>query len=108
MRSGKPWTACKSHRDALGLIDYPGKLSASGKRPRFHLTTGQTKLAAYLPEIEVALAAAGQPRTWLRRPIRTPPFAGRSPVKLMAERDGEGMGDVLQFLNRAVLRRSLR
>jgi hypothetical protein len=35
-------------------------------------------------------------------------FSGRSPVKLMAERDGEGMGDALQFLNRAVLRRSLR
>jgi hypothetical protein len=35
-------------------------------------------------------------------------FSGRSPIKLMAERDGEGMGDVLQFLNRAVLRRSLR
>jgi hypothetical protein len=27
---------------------------------------------------------------------------------MMAERDGGGMGDVLQFLNRAVLRRSLR
>jgi hypothetical protein len=32
--------------DALSLIDYPGKLSASGKRPRFHLTTRQTKPAA--------------------------------------------------------------
>ena len=45
--------------DALGLIDYPGKLGASGKRPRFHLTTRQTKLAGYLPEIQAALAAGG-------------------------------------------------
>jgi hypothetical protein len=36
------------------------------------------------------------------------PFRGRSPVKLMAKRGGEGMGDVLQFLNRAVLRRYRR
>jgi hypothetical protein len=26
------------------LIDYPGKVAASGKWPRFHLTTRQTKL----------------------------------------------------------------
>jgi hypothetical protein len=94
--------------DALGLIDYPGKLGASGKRPRFHLTTRQTKLAGYLPEIEAALAAAGQTTAWLRRPIRSEPFAGRPPVKLMAEQPGEGAAAVLQFLNRAALRKSLR
>jgi hypothetical protein len=94
--------------DALGLIDYPGKLSASGKRPRFHLTTRQTKLAAYLPEIEAVLAAAGQTTAWLRRPIRSAPFGGRAPVKLMAEQPGEGAAAVLQFLNRAALRKSLR
>jgi Protein of unknown function (DUF2384) len=94
--------------DALGLIDYPGKLSASGKRPRFHLTTRQTKIAAYLPEIEVALAAAGQTTAWLCRPIRSAPFAGRTPVKLMAEQPGEGAAVVLQFLNRSALRKSLR
>ena len=31
--------------DALGMIDYPGKLAASGKRPRFRLTTRQTRRA---------------------------------------------------------------
>jgi Protein of unknown function (DUF2384) len=94
--------------DALGLIDYPGKLAPSGKRPRFHLTTRQTKLAGYLPEIEAALAAAGQTTAWLHRPVRSAPFAGRAPVKLMAEQPGEGAAAVLQFLNRAALRKSLR
>jgi hypothetical protein len=68
----------------------------------------QTHLASYLPEIEAALRATGEAPSWLVRPNRSVPFRGSSPVKLMAERDGEGMADVLQFLNRVVLRRSLR
>ena len=94
--------------DALALIEYPGKVAASGKRPRFHLTTRQTKLAGFLPEIEAALAAAGQTLAWLRRPIRSAPFSGRTPIKLMAEQPGEGAAAVLQFLTRAALRKSLR
>jgi hypothetical protein len=94
--------------EALELIAYAGKIGPSGKRPRFRLSTRQTHLAFYLPEIEAALQAIGEAPGWLVRPNRSAPFRGRSPVKLMAERDGEGMGDVLQFLNRAVLRRSLR
>jgi hypothetical protein len=46
--------------DALELIGYPGKIGASGKRPRFRLSTRQTRLAAYLPEIEAALHAIGE------------------------------------------------
>lgn len=99
---------CQCAAAGVGLIDYPGKVAASGKRPRFHLTTRQTKLASYLPEIEAALTAAGQTTAWLRRPIRSAPFAGRSSVKLMAEQPGEGEAAVLQFLNRAALRKSLR
>ena len=45
--------------DALELIGYPGKIGSSGKRPRFRLTTHQTRLAGYLPEIEAALEIAG-------------------------------------------------
>ena len=94
--------------EALELITYAGKIGPSGKRPRFRLSTRQTHLASCLPEIEAALQAIGETPGWLVRRNRSVPFRGRSPVKLMAERDGEGMGDVLQFLNRAVLRRSLR
>ncbi len=94
--------------EALELIAYAGKIGPSGKRPRFRLSTRQTHLASYLPEIEAALQAISEAPGWLVRPNRPVPFRRRSPVKLMAERDGEGMGDVLQFLNRAVLRRSLR
>ena len=94
--------------EALELIAYAGKIGPSGKRPRFRLSTRQTHLASYLPEIEAALQAIGEAPGWLVRRNRSVPFRGCSPVKLMAERGGKGMGDVLQFLNRAVLRRSLR
>ena len=59
---------------ALDLIGYPGKLPASGKRPRFHLTTLQTRRASFLPEIENALGAIGEDPSWLRRRIRSAPF----------------------------------
>jgi len=94
--------------DALALIGYPGKIGPSGKRPRFRLTTRQARLARYLPEVEAALQAAGQAPAWLKRRNRAAPFSGRAPVTLMAERDGEGAAEVLQFLNRAVLQKSLR
>ena len=94
--------------EALGLIGYPGKIGSSGKRPRFRLTTHQTKLAGYLPEIEAALEAAGLMPAWLLQRNRAAPFSGRSPIKWIGDRDGEGVAEVLQFLNRAVLRRSLR
>jgi hypothetical protein len=45
--------------EALELISYPGKIGPSGKRPRFRLSTRQTHLASYLPEIEVTLQALG-------------------------------------------------
>ena len=92
----------------VSLIGYPGKIGPSGKRPRFRLTTHQTRLAGYLSEIEAALEAAGLTPAWLLQRSRAGPFSGRSPTKLIAERDGEGAAEVLQFLNRAVLRKSLR
>jgi hypothetical protein len=67
-----------------------GKIGPSGKRPRFRLTTHQTRLAGYLPAIETALEAAGLTPAWLIQRDRAAPFSGRSPIKLMAERDGEG------------------
>ena len=83
---------------ALDLIGYPGKIGTSAKRPRFRLMTRQARLAAYLPEIEAALEAAGQAPAWLRRRNRAAPFSGRAPVDLMAEKDGEGAAEVLLFL----------
>jgi hypothetical protein len=94
--------------EALELIAYAGKIGPSGKRPRFRLSTRQAHLASYLPEIEVALQAIGEPPGWLLRSNHSVPFRGCAPIKLMAERGGESMGDVLQFLTRAVLRRSLQ
>ena len=45
---------------ALELIEFPGKLGASGKRPRFRFTTRQRRITSYLSEIDAALAAAGE------------------------------------------------
>ena len=89
--------------DALELIGYPGKIGPSGKRPRFRLTTHQTRIAGHLPKSR-HLEAAGLTPAWLLQRNRAAPFSGRSPIKLMAERDSEGSGEVLQYLNRAVLR----
>jgi len=93
---------------ALELIGYAGKVEKAGKRPRFRLSSRQTHLAAYLPEIEAALQTIGEGPAWLQRRNRSAPFSGRAPIKLMVERDGEGAAEVLQFLNRAALKRSLR
>jgi hypothetical protein len=38
---------------ALELIEFPGKLGASGKRPRFRFTTRQQRITSYLPEIAI-------------------------------------------------------
>ena len=93
---------------ALEFIGYPGKLPASGKRPRFRLTTLQTRRASFLPEIENALGAIGEDPSWLRRRIRTAPFSGRTPVDVMADNDGAGLAVVVRHLNRAALRKAVR
>jgi len=90
---------------ALELIRYPGKLPASGKRPRFHLNTLQTRLATYLGQIEAALRASGESPDWLRRRNRAAPFGGRTPLAVMA--DEGGMAAVLQALNIGLMRKAL-
>jgi hypothetical protein len=37
---------------ALELIEFPGKLGASGKRLRFRFTTRQQRIGSYLPEMD--------------------------------------------------------
>ena len=92
---------------ALELIEFPGKLGASGKRPRFRFTTRQQRITSYLPEIDAALAAAGKDRAWLHRKIQAPPFSRRTPIEHMVMHGMEGMANVLQTLNRAVMRAAL-
>jgi hypothetical protein len=93
--------------DALGLIDYPGKLPASAKRPRFRLTTRQTRLAHSLAEVGVALEAAGETPVWLQRRNPAPPFAGHTPLAIMVAGSGQGISEVMRFLTRLALRRSV-
>jgi hypothetical protein len=57
---------------ALELIQFPGKLGKSGKRPRFRFTTRQRRITSYLPEIDAALVAAGKDQGWLHRKIQAP------------------------------------
>jgi hypothetical protein len=87
-----------SDADALDLIGYPGKLPPSGKRPRFRLTTRQTRMA---------LEAIGETPAWLRQRNRSAPFSGKAPLAVMADGSGDGIGVVMRFLTRLALRRSM-
>jgi hypothetical protein len=92
---------------ALELIGFPGKLGASGRRPRFRFTTRQQRITSYLPEIDAALAAAGKDQAWLHRKIQAAPFLGRTPVEHMTAHGMDGMADLLRLLNRAAMRTAL-
>jgi hypothetical protein len=92
---------------ALELIEYPGKLGASGKRPRFRFTTRQQRITAYLPEIDAALSAAGRDQRWLHRKIRAAPFSGRTPIEYILAHGMDGMAALLQILNREAMRVTL-
>ena len=93
--------------DALNLIGYPEKLPASGKRPRFRLTTRQTRTAKPLAEVGTALEAVGETPAWLSRRNRSAPFSGRTPLAVMAAGNDEGISEVMRFLARLALRRSV-
>jgi hypothetical protein len=93
--------------DALNLIGYPGKLPASGKRPRFRLTTRQTRTANALAEVGTALEAVGKTSAWLRQRNRSAPFSGGAPLAVMVAGNDEGIGEVMRFLARLALRRSI-
>jgi hypothetical protein len=92
---------------ALALIEYPGKLGASGKRPRFRFTTRQQRITSYLPEIDTALTAAGKEPVWLHRKILSAPFPRRTPIEYMLTHGMDGMEDVLHLLNRTAMRVAL-
>ena len=64
---------------ALELIEFPGKLGMSGKRPRFRFTTRQQRITSYLPEIDAALVAAGKDQ------VPESGRAGRTPEELARE-----------------------
>jgi hypothetical protein len=92
---------------ALELIEFPGKLGKEGKRPRFRFTTRQQRITSYLPEIDSALPAAGKNQDWLHRKIQRSPFSRRTPIEHMVAHGMDGMADVLQVLNRAVMHAAL-
>jgi hypothetical protein len=86
---------------ALELINYQGKLSAAGQRPRFRLSAEQAKTVATMLEIDSALATAGIDRAWLCQPSEK---TQRSPLDLM--RAGE-TDEVLRSLTQTTLQASL-
>jgi hypothetical protein len=90
---------------ALELIQYPGKMPRSGKRPRFRLLSSQQRLTSYLAELEAALAAAGHQPEWLHRKSRA--FAGRSPLDIIIQEGTGGAAEVLRALNRAAMKKAL-
>lgn len=88
--------------DALNLIGYPGIPPASGKRPRFRLTARQTRTAKALAEVGTALEAVRETSAWLRQRNRSAPLA-----LMVAGNNDEGIGEVMRFLARLALRRSV-
>jgi hypothetical protein len=92
---------------ALELIDYPGKIGSSGKRPRLRFTTRQKRATSYLAEIDRALAAVGRNHHWLHRKIQGEAFSDRAPIQHVIARGLVGAGDVLQVLNREAMRAAL-
>ena len=92
---------------ALELIGYPGQITASGKRPRFRLTTRQQRITTYLAEIDAAVAAAGKDGAWLHRKIQGAPFSRQTPIQHMIAQGTNGAADVLRVLNLATMRAAL-
>jgi len=93
---------------ALELIEFPGKLGASGKRPRFRFTTRQRRTTSYLAEINAMLDAVAQSPDWLHRKIGAAPFPRHSPVQHMAALGQSGAVDVLRLLTRTAMRASVQ
>src|ERR1700722_4749029 len=89
---------------ALELIEFAGKLGEPHKRPRFRFSPHQKQLTTYLAEIDAALSAIGQEPAWLGSKNHAPPFLGQTPFTFMVENGEEGMAEVLQSLNKMVLR----
>jgi hypothetical protein len=51
--------------------------------------------------------AAGKDPAWLHRKIQRSPFSCRTPIEHMLARRMDGMANVLQVLNRAVMQAAL-
>jgi hypothetical protein len=96
---------------ALTLIDRPGGLGASGRRPRFSLTPEQARRLEYLRDVDAALRESwgpAEPRQWLGRTNPDPVFAGRSPLEHMLRGGLPAIAEVLRFLHHWGLKQSLK
>lgn len=92
---------------ALPLIDRPGGLTRSGKRPRFSLSTEQGRRLAYLLEIDANLQRTGEDAGgWIMRRNAARTFRGSSPLDYMTAHGLQGFAETLKFLNRRALERS--
>jgi hypothetical protein len=92
--------------EALQLIASARTVGKNGKRPKFRFITRQIQIATLLAEIDTALAAAGHDPSWLRRRVRSK-LAEKSPLQHMMDGGEQAMVDVLNSLNRDVLKASL-
>ena len=93
---------------ALELIGYAGEYREGGQAAAVSLVVATDALGGLPARNQGALQSIGEGLAWLQSRNRSAPFSGRTPIKLMIERDGEGLAEVLQFLNLAALKRSLR
>jgi hypothetical protein len=94
--------------EALELIGYSGETGPAGARPQFPLSTPQTRLASYLPEIAAALRAIDELPAWLRLHNSASAPVDRTPELLPQRTTEDDVADVLRLLIRLWLRKALR
>ncbi len=95
--------------DALALLGHAGGLTKAGARPRFKLANAEAERLAQLRQIDDALAALSlKPRAWLRQPIQAAPFAGATPLALIARDPAQGVRAVSRHILQQGLRLSMR
>lgn len=95
--------------DALPLLGHAGGLTKAGTRPRFKLAGAEAERLAQLRQIDDALAALGlDPRAWLRQAIQAAPFAGATPLAVIARDPAQGIRTVSRHILQQGLRLSMR
>ena len=92
----------------MRLVGHGGGLTKAGGRPRFRVTGREALVFSLLREIDAALSPLDEtPADWLRRPVRTGPLRGATPLDHMLSRGADGARGVLHEVAMASLRRSI-
>ena len=93
---------------ALRLLGHEGGLTSAGKRPRFTLTVDEARRVPYLRQIDLVMETLFGGTDWLSKPLRLTPFKGLSPIDYMVKNQLPAFAEVLRYLNRLALSKTVR